>query len=152
MPGGPKKIYAINVVVEESQLHNRRMNDIDGGTCIIDMVLNYSRSMNSWDHVPEGKAWTDYHGAVKHDQQIHFTYNNRMHSILNFKRELNNINRDEALEMCQNNHKGSSLFTFFTDEELRHVINLVTYHGNRGAPVLIFTGFEQDIKVSYFKY
>jgi len=75
-------------------------------------------------------------------------YHHRIHNILNLQQELTNISRAEATKMCHDNDNSSSLFTFFTQEELKLVIDDLTLHGSRGAPLLVFTGFQQDEKAS----
>jgi len=78
--------------VYAKEIHETYIKKVDMGICNINMVLNYSMSMNSWDQL-RWKHWRDYHGIVKQDQKIVFTYNNRMHSILSFKSELTYISR-----------------------------------------------------------
>ena len=147
-----REVFGINLTIQSNQSYNiyPRANIKD--TCKLDVIVNYSWPMNIWDSInPDPSHWNDYEGVVKQAERLEFTYNNRLHTILNFKRETNNINRQEAIQKCQTVNKANTLFTFFTQEELRHVVNQVTHYGIAGAPLLIFTGFRQDIKVCNFK-
>jgi len=64
-------------------------------------------------------------------------YHERIHIFSHPKIELINKNLHDIFNLCR--QAGSSPFYYFTEKELTYVLDWLTYHGTKGAPVFIFT-------------